>query len=61
MLRTANFVSTKLIISQIQIYLPNLGFQEQNHLALLKDQFLKKMHLERGNTLAISLLNYRLN
>ena len=49
-LHTANFVSTKLIFSEIQISLPNFAFLEQNHPALLKEWFLKKMLLKRTNT-----------
>ena len=42
--RTANFVSTLSIFSLIQISFPILRCLAQNHLVLLKDRFLKKMH-----------------
>ena len=49
-LRTGNLVSIKLTFSSIQISLPNLRFLEQNHLALHKDRFLKKILLKKANT-----------
>ena len=49
-LRTANFVSIKIIFTQITISLPNFAFLEQNQLALLKDEFLKKILSKRLNT-----------
>ena len=43
---TANFVSFKSIFSYPQISPSNFVFLAQNHLALLKDRFLKKMLLK---------------
>ena len=52
-----SYVKPKGCLVQYRFPFPNLRFLTQNHLALLKDRFLKKILLKRANTRRIFFTN----